>query len=46
MGYNDLHVLVCIVQSMFFDMLQDFLGEMECSLGEIVSAGRLKRALK
>ncbi|KAF6031304.1 CPNE9 [Bugula neritina] len=24
----------------------DFLGTMECSLGEIVSAGRLKRALK
>ena len=30
----------------FFVILQDFLGQMECSLGEIVSAGRLKRALK
>ena len=30
----------------FFDILQDFLGQMECSLGEIVSAGRLKRALQ
>lgn len=34
----------CSLHPLFF--LQDFLGQMECSLGEIVSVGRLKRALQ
>lgn len=37
---------LCLKINPHMFMFQDFLGQMECSLGEVVSAGRLKRALK